>query len=161
VIDSHLFLTPQVNSESLTETFRSAQPRHKCIGSGLYIVSAYVGVFLRLTLCDPLIPLFTIKIRHACDPSAQVEFKSGTNKLHLVATRDIKKGEEITMSYVENSMKDGDTEEETARRRKALLEGWKFACNCSKCTLDGAEEVHDGTKLEATYSRHLEEGIYS
>jgi import receptor subunit TOM20 len=56
--------------------------------------------------------------------------------LHLIATRDIKEGEEITVSYVDTKKRSKDKNLFDARkhRRMELARGWGFACDCSRCT---------------------------
>ena len=41
---------------------------------------------------------------------------------------DIKKGEEVTASYI------GDSGENTATRQERLRNGWDFECDCPKCS---------------------------
>ncbi len=54
--------------------------------------------------------------------------------MHLIATRDIKAGDEITVSYVDASVHDDeDIVQARSRRRKELARGWRFACQCDRC----------------------------
>jgi import receptor subunit TOM20 len=71
----------------------------------------------------------------------------------LIANRDIKKGEELTMAYVSVDKKDADGVEEGRRKRRyELARGWGFACICKRCVAEGPEgkkgkEIDEGVKL--------------
>ncbi|KAI0268230.1 MAS20-domain-containing protein [Gloeopeniophorella convolvens] len=119
------------------------------VGSGLYIVSSYIS--------------------HSCDPSALPTFPDGTSEMHLVAARDLKAGDELTVAYVDCSVHaDEDAAQARYRRRKELARGWRFACPCERCAREApapaavaagekAEEpeleVADGSKVEAVVGR--------
>ncbi|KAK3321969.1 hypothetical protein B0H66DRAFT_638475 [Apodospora peruviana] len=66
------------------------------------------------------------RINHACKPNAYTRFIPRTLSVSVGASRDIKPGEEITISYVTV----GQT---TAERHKALKH-WGFECQCDLCT---------------------------
>lgn len=82
--------------------------------------------------------------------------------MHLVATRDVKAGDEITVSYVDASVHDKeDVVEARYRRRKELARGWRFACQCDRCVREapppsaGEKEpqLNDESKVEAIVSQ--------
>ncbi|KZO94836.1 MAS20-domain-containing protein [Calocera viscosa TUFC12733] len=102
------------------EWTRTPYGTNRQIGSALYRVSSYLS--------------------HSCSPSVRPSFPTGTNELHLVATRAISKGEELTMAYT-NTHGDGDDsiEEAYRKRRVRLARGWKIACECESCTGKKAE----------------------
>jgi import receptor subunit TOM20 len=103
------------------------------------------------------------QISHSCSPTAHPSFSSGTAELHLVANCDIKKGDEITVAYVDVSQHADESPVEARRRRRAeLARGWRFACVCSRCTSemagdpDATDEVSshkDESKVEAVVTR--------
>ena len=64
-------------------------------------------------------------VNHSCEPSCEVAFIHDA-RAHVIATRDIAKGEEITISYVPGSWP-------LRRRRKELLDRYGFACDCALC----------------------------
>ena len=67
--------------------------------------------------------------------------------MHLVATRDIKAGDEITVSYVDASVHDDeDVVQARYRRRKELARGWRFACQCDRCVREAPPPSSDGEK---------------
>ncbi|KAG5340433.1 hypothetical protein C0989_001673 [Termitomyces sp. Mn162] len=105
-------------------------------------------------------------LAHSCDPNAHPSFSSGTAELSLVATRDLKKGDELTIAYVDVKKREGETTVECRRRRRIeLVRGWRFACPCQRCVeeakeLSGEEKVidatleKDGSKVDAVVSRY-------
>ncbi|KIY73922.1 MAS20-domain-containing protein [Cylindrobasidium torrendii FP15055 ss-10] len=104
------------------------------IGSAFYTLSAYLP--------------------HSCSPSARPSFSSGTSELHLIAARDLKKGDELTISYVDPTLHEDETVEDGRRRRRAeLARGWKFACSCERCVSEAPEGASiggvDASKVEA------------
>ncbi|KAG5639700.1 hypothetical protein H0H81_005883 [Sphagnurus paluster] len=117
------------------------------IGSAFYTLSSY--------------------LTHSCTPSARSSFNSGTAELHLIAEKDLKKGDELTVAFVDTTQKEGEsTIECRRRRRKELARGWRFACVCTRCVEEGKEltaKEHqeqageagekDGSKVEETLTR--------
>ena len=103
--------------------------------------SDWLGVLSRIYLCTSLnrsahvsFDIALSQLNHSCVPSAKPAFTSGTAELHLVATRDIKAGEEVTVSYVDTSKRSKDNAMEARRRRRMeLARGWHFACSCTRC----------------------------
>ena len=91
--------------------------------------------------------------------------------MHLVATRDIKAGDEITVSYVDASVHiDENVVQARYRRRKELARGWRFACQCDRCAseapLPSAEEKeielkNDESKVERIVSQVDQEAAQS
>lgn len=67
---------------------------------------------------------------HSCSPNLQVLY-SGENDETLVAVclRDVQKGEELCISYINESAS-------YAERQQQLYEHYLFDCTCSKCTAD-------------------------
>ncbi|KAF2252989.1 SET domain-containing protein [Trematosphaeria pertusa] len=63
-------------------------------------------------------------LNHSCDPNAYVVMDGPG--VELRALKDIKKDEEIYISYI-------DTTIPYARRQTELKERWFFTCRCSKC----------------------------
>lgn len=85
---------------------------------------------------DPLMPLgfpsiegtslFPIicTMNHSCDPNCTVMYtKNGDG--HVVAIRDIKKGEELCICYIDVDM--------DVQTREANLREYKFKCLCTRC----------------------------
>ncbi|KIK67618.1 hypothetical protein GYMLUDRAFT_215760 [Collybiopsis luxurians FD-317 M1] len=110
------------------------------VGSAVYTVSSYLA--------------------HSCDPNARPEFPAGTSNLHLVATRDLKTGEELTVAYVDVIQHEGESVADCRRRRRMeLARGWKFACPCERCEKEGkdfglvVENSKDESKVEKSMER--------
>ncbi|KAL0950169.1 hypothetical protein HGRIS_010162 [Hohenbuehelia grisea] len=88
------------------------------IGSGIYNLSSYLS--------------------HSCVPNTRPSFSNGTAELHLIATKAIKKGDQLTVSYVDVTQHEGeDLAECYRRRRREIARGWRFACTCPRCKEDG------------------------
>ncbi|KAJ3740960.1 hypothetical protein DFH05DRAFT_1507880 [Lentinula detonsa] len=111
------------------------------IGSAVYTVSSYLA--------------------HSCEPSARPSFDAGTSQVHLIATRDLKAGEELTVAYVDVTQHEGESVVDCRRRRRMeLARGWKFACPCERCEREGKElgvssdeNMEDASKVEKSLER--------
>ena len=111
-------------------------------------------------------PSILLQIQHNCDPSARVFF-DGTSEMQLIANRDIKEGDEITVAYVDVTQHEGESVTDARRRRRMeLARGWRFACPCERCATEAAgapstdpEPVQkDESKVEEIVTRLDEEG---
>lgn len=69
------------------------------------------------------------KVNHSCAPNAECRFPHSNNLLALTATRDIKVGEEICISYLDECA----LERSRHSRQKMLSENYLFQCQCEKC----------------------------
>ncbi|KZW03760.1 hypothetical protein EXIGLDRAFT_599478 [Exidia glandulosa HHB12029] len=111
------------------------------VGAALYRVSSYLG--------------------HSCTPSTRPTFPKGTYELHLVASRSIMKGDELTMAYVNVDRRSDDVSAKQCllRRCAQLAAGWRFLCKCERCLQESptrgkdAEAVEDGAKVEDAVKR--------
>lgn len=111
---------PTVRPED-AELTRTPYGTARQVGTALYSVSAYLP--------------------HSCAPNARVSFSSGTAELHLIASRDLKKGEELSIAYVDVAPRAGESSTECRlRRRKELARGWRFTCQCSRCLEEVSEK---------------------
>jgi import receptor subunit TOM20 len=75
-----------------------------------------------------------------------------------MATCALKKGDEITVAYVDVSQHSGETVDEARRRRRMeLVRGWRFACSCKRCAEEGlegeTEEGGDESRVEDVVTR--------
>lgn len=81
---------------------------------------------------DPIIPRFTglgvfpteAMLNHSCEPNCTIKFPNN-HLAHIIATKDIKKGEEILHCYIENFQPVED--------RQYDLYEYGFTCECPKC----------------------------
>lgn len=71
-------------------------------------------------MVEPFAALFN----HSCTPNAATDFDRG--KVWVRAVRDIAKGEQIFVSYIE-------TINQYSQRQSELLKRYYFTCRCSKC----------------------------
>lgn len=72
------------------------------------------------------------KINHNCSPNATWFWDNLERRMSVVAVRAIKRGEEISISYLPFDETDGVDE----RRRQ--LGHWGFVCQCEKCVIEEA-----------------------
>ena len=66
----------------------------------------------------------SIYFNHSCSPN--VEYDIINDKIYFYTDRDIYKGEELYISYI-------DTFKERSERKKELLKGYGFECKCELC----------------------------
>ena len=76
-------------------------------------------------------------VNHACEPSVVTRYRSwkGATMMRVEALRDIEAGEELTVSYVD--------ETEPLAARRAALASYRFECRCAKCERESREEAMD------------------
>ncbi|GLB34124.1 putative MAS20 protein import receptor [Lyophyllum shimeji] len=139
---------PTARPEDVEKT-RTPYGTARQIGSAFYTLSSYLS--------------------HSCTPSARPSFSAGTTELHLIANRDLKKGDELTVAYVDVAQHEDESVVECRRRRRIeLARGWRFACGCERCEEEGKElsadeqkaqaaEEKDGSKVEVTMARYESE----
>ena len=100
------------------------------------------------------------QLGHSCDPTVRPSFdETGTSELSLIALRDLKKGDELTMAYVDVTQCPGESVIDARRRRRQeLARGWKFACECSKCAADALVQT-EGPDGESTGNNDTDLGV--
>jgi len=103
----HLYCLLEVNAFGIAEPNTLLR-----IGTGLYFPSNLLN--------------------HSCDPNCVVVFQGRTQ--FIVATKDIEKDDELTISYIDQGYED------TKTRRHLLQEDYYFNCQCSRC---GSEPTPD------------------
>ncbi|RKP34357.1 hypothetical protein BJ085DRAFT_23803 [Dimargaris cristalligena] len=112
---------PEAPSGTSTEYVRS--PSNRGVkGSGLYLVSSYVT--------------------HSCQPNTVPVFPKGTHKLALKATRPIKAGEELSMSYIVPQDRSAEA------RQEELVEKYRFRCSCPACETESEIKSEEKPKTE-------------
>ncbi|KAI9069255.1 MAS20-domain-containing protein [Trametes sanguinea] len=118
---------PDARPEDLERT-RTPHGTARQLGSGIYLVSSYLA--------------------HSCDPNTTPTFPKGTNELHLVATKPIKKGDELTMAWVDVAPRE-DVDAGLARRQRRieLARGWRFKCECARCLQETMDEMEKEADL--------------
>ncbi|KAI0068687.1 hypothetical protein BV25DRAFT_25399 [Artomyces pyxidatus] len=131
-----------IRPEDLERT-RTPYGTARQIGAGFYMVSSYIA--------------------HSCDPSARPSFSGGTAELHLIANRDLKAGDEVTVAFVDVAQHEGESIVDARRRRRIeLARGWRFACPCERCAKEdpghGEEVQKDESKVEEPV-RRFDEGV--
>ncbi|CZR64408.1 uncharacterized protein PAC_14306 [Phialocephala subalpina] len=81
------------------------------------------------------------RINHACDNNAQKNWNEKIKRHTVYASRDINKGEEITITYL-SPLKNRKA------RQKALQESFGFACLCRLCSLPPEQSQESDRRLE-------------
>ena len=76
-------------------------------------------------------------VNHSCNPNAAMKFNPSVGAVTLVAVRDIKKGEALSVKYLD----DADYMAGLGRRRELLYQSWLFQCDCDRCTADENQET--------------------
>ncbi|KAG6378570.1 hypothetical protein JVT61DRAFT_12835 [Boletus reticuloceps] len=129
---------PTARPEDMEKT-RTPYGTQKQVGAGFYFLSSYLS--------------------HSCDPSAR-PFFDGTSELHLMATRALKAGDQVTVAYVDVSQRDDESVQDCRRRRRMeLARGWAFTCTCSRCASEAGpgdevdSEPKDRSKVSEVVSR--------
>lgn len=62
---------------------------------------------------------------HSCDPNVSCVYRD--NQMYYITNKNIKKGEELCISYI-------NVCDSTQKRQKELLERYGFKCECNACT---------------------------
>jgi len=120
---------PTCNPENVEKT-RTPYGTQRQIGSALYTASSYLN--------------------HSCQPSARPSFAAGTSEMSIIASRELKKGDELTIAFVDVDQHPNETVIDCRRRRRMeLARGWRFACGCERCTEEGKSmTLEDGLSEE-------------
>lgn len=74
-----------------------------------------------------------VRFNHSCLPNARHYWNTATKELVVVTTREIRKGEELTISYLGDALHQG-----IEGRRIELQSRFNFACGCSACASGNA-----------------------
>ncbi|CAH0476969.1 unnamed protein product [Peronospora belbahrii] len=83
-------------------------------------------------------------MNHSCDPNCTVLYtKNGDG--HVVAIRDIQKGEELCICYIDVDM--------DVKTREANLREYKFKCFCPRCVLERQRSEQDYCASSETAQR--------
>ncbi|KAF8914306.1 hypothetical protein CPB84DRAFT_79701 [Gymnopilus junonius] len=130
------------------EKTRTPYGTQRQIGSALYTVSSY--------------------LTHSCQPTVRPSFSLGTSEISIIANQDLKKGDVLTVAFVDVTQHPGESVVECRRRRRfELARGWRFSCGCERCAEEAkalsaeekssaAEELKDESKVEETVKKYTE-----
>jgi len=95
-------------------------------------------------------------LNHDCEPNAEIKFKHDTDMLSIETTRDIEKGDEICISYLDGCM----LNRSKRTRREYLMANYCFHCNCGRCsTEDSADESLCGGESSDEEGEYEEESF--
>eukprot|EP01103_Thecamoeba_quadrilineata_P002444 TRINITY_DN123_c0_g1_i1.p1 TRINITY_DN123_c0_g1~~TRINITY_DN123_c0_g1_i1.p1 ORF type:complete len:401 (-),score=74.24 TRINITY_DN123_c0_g1_i1:66-1268(-) len=87
-------------------------------------------------------------LNHDCDPNLTLR-RHETALLEFIASRAIEEGEELSISYIDNS-------ESVFARRQKLSTNYLFFCQCNKCKEEDRNRV-EGFDLDEDYEENGEE----
>ncbi|KAK3314537.1 hypothetical protein B0H66DRAFT_593257 [Apodospora peruviana] len=91
------------------------------------------------------------RMNHNCLPNAFTRTNHSSFAMEVIALRDIRDGEEITISYL-----DASTESTSKERRNKLSSDWNFDCGCSICAPGkGTKEESDRRREKIAKERKL------
>ena len=86
---------------------------------------------------------FAARANHSCRPSASFSTRS-KGRISLRALRDLRRGEEVTISYLGGVEADGGARMmPLASRRRVLQETRCFRCECERCCLEETLETKE------------------
>ena len=80
------------------------------------------------------------RFNHACNPNAHAAWNARLGKQTIHALRDIRKNEEVTVSYL------ADVGTPSHRRCQQLLDDFGFTCVCATCNLTGSALAQSNTR---------------
>ncbi|KAK0707810.1 hypothetical protein B0H67DRAFT_647952 [Lasiosphaeris hirsuta] len=85
------------------------------------------------------------RINHECRPNCIVRYSPSTLVVEVVAYRDIKRGEELSLSYIPLNL--------LSEQRQDVIKGWGFHCACALCRDPEATKVSDGhrARIQAVF----------
>ncbi|KAL1957992.1 hypothetical protein VTO42DRAFT_5204 [Malbranchea cinnamomea] len=136
-LQSHIKAIEQTNKEQFERLVLSAKAVHSYSKTDMHL-NTIVDYFAKLeinsfNLTTPFhdriglcIQPYASFINHSCDPNAVVGFDQG--RIFIKALREIKSGEQVFISYVDNT-------NPFELRQKELLERYFFECTCPKCAM--------------------------
>ena len=85
-------------------------------------------------------------VNHSCRPSCEVQWFDESHGGTLVATRNIRKGEELYISYIPETV-----QADSVHARRASLRDYGFECDCDKCTTEAAWQRRLRPRLTFTH----------
>uniref|UniRef100_A0A6B2L746 SET domain-containing protein n=1 Tax=Arcella intermedia TaxID=1963864 RepID=A0A6B2L746_9EUKA len=120
VSDFHLFLNGQVDIRQ-RKIVSQIDPS---FGSPL----EFMGSQFMQDLCVEGTGLYLIAntMNHDCNPNVMTVCSNNSHQVTVIALRDIKKNEELTISYIDESLP-------FAKRKQILQTMYLFNCTCKKC----------------------------
>jgi hypothetical protein len=89
-----------------------------------------LSVCLRLSTEQAALYHVFSKMQHSCEPNCQRHVHPRTNRIEVIALRDIEPGELLTIDYT-GWLSSGV--QSVLDRRALLLDGRGFECICSRC----------------------------
>ena len=97
-----------------------------------------LGRFKTNKIRQDILGIKASRFNHSCQPNAEImPWTEPENLIKIIATKKIKKGQEITIRYgAEACMV-------SYQKRQEHLSEWKFQCNCDLCQLEASKSDTD------------------
>jgi len=140
------------NQSGSSENAEASSPADSAIDELYQLLDDAVGLEFLNSEGTGLYALQSV-CNHSCEPNAKIEFPFNNAVVALVATRKIEQGEEVTISYLDECQ----LSRSRHSRRRALMENYLFACECSKCLKEAFEGQLDVTSSEEEDEDDMEE----
>lgn len=125
ISDFHVYLQKQnLTQTDLEKLYKKMNKEEKKITRIEELLSSDYMSSLCLNGSAPL----TIhnSMNHNCEPNVTSMSSSNDHKVSIVAIKEIKKGDELCLSYIDENLS-------FPQRRKILYDNYLFTCNCEKC----------------------------
>lgn len=78
--------------------------------------------------CCAVLPLFA-RLNHSCDPNLEIKDLGPLPVVQLIATRDIRQGEELSICYLSEE----SIQRDECQRNERLQSRYLFTCQCPRC----------------------------
>ena len=118
---------------SLTHVNEVGAQSRRIVSNLLFV---FVHIYIHPQCAIQIAALFslTARINHSCDPCAELRGGEFIDcHVDLIAKRDICKGEEIRISYINLGKTAGRAATDRNKRRRELKARYLFDCDCNKC----------------------------
>ena len=102
------------------------------------------------TECSGLFPAKSL-INHSCDANASIEWLHDSSVLSVIATRAIRKGEEVCHCYIPLDQHEGVAARRHALQAHSHPEYAGFVCDCPRCVAELAAESDSSTEALAAF----------
>jgi tetratricopeptide (TPR) repeat protein len=134
ISDFHIYLEKKnLDNSDVSLMFKLLMPHIRGIITG---VEDLLRCEYMNNLCVMGTAPFTIhnSMNHNCSPNTTGMSNKRDHTISVVAIKDIKKGDELSLSYI-------DETQDVIVRNKLLMDQYLFECNCERCQKDEMEKL--------------------
>lgn len=118
-VEDYFLAVDELQGQQREQVMQVTQPLLDALDAE-YATPCEATAFLALQSC----------VNHSCNPNAAATCDQGDNTVAIVARRDIRAGEEVTLSYIDEGL--------PYKQRQAELRDYGFVCRCDTCIADAA-----------------------